>query len=715
MRLGQRGQQFGEYAITIGLVATAFLGMQMVVSRRVGGALVGVSQQIWGEPESGQSQSTSNSDSWTRERFDPGIHLVQTQTGSTAGGGSSSGYLLAEDPYPPYEGEGMIFPAGSVQQLAGYLVARDTDPDHKSKTLPDTRSALDEDSPPSEIKSRRLPVTYRVLAVVEDEKNGMLYALVDLNQDGEGDEVLTGQFTDVSKAKSLKSAVAEWIKWEELNQEWDSANPAMPSVAAPHQRDALRRGVKAYRGLMEDETLLSEFSSVLKLTPAERSKGLPAVVDKLKQMAPADRSKAITEMVEKLPPAMRNALNGQMYGKQLATIDAKKIVQRLEKEDLIAEIGWDAHQKGGALPKDLQKDLAGAPEWRSVLVLGHRLQATLQSFAKQGVPITDDGSGSGKIGQAMTKLTDELKKAGVTVTWDAKGNLSMAGDLAGAQKKLDPNVLNSVKSELDTSSAQFSKDFDRHYRLGNEQHPATTGLPHVSVERVKEMAKEPPPANVSAIIEKGAWVDKDGDRLPDAKVVYGEGPIKGQPLGPDNQPKPTEVAGVTWTKLERPGPPGGVGLVEKTAPQEFFNGFVKDRMGVQPEQAPAPVVNRLRDDKLTGDEVRAAGGHPSDFGGIDGWIRYEPETLPKTATPIFRPTSAEPVHTGNTYRPSGTGVPEPQPGAGPSSSGTLPSYIDPTHIDRTQPLPQPGSFGAPVTSGAPPETTYQPPINQGNN
>lgn len=726
----QAGQQFGEYAVTIGLVATAFLGMQMVVSRRVSGALVGVSEQLLGASESGQSNSQSAGSAWTRERFDPSARMVYTRTGSASSGGSSSGYLLSEEPYEPNLGEGVMLPAGSAQQLTphalwqarqvNYSVSYDKDrkalyvchgncedansetPDTDFKTwLDDAREPLSDDSAPSDIKSRRFMVAYRPLAVVEDEKSGLLYALVDWDQDGEGDDVLVGQLTDVSRARELKRVIAEWVSGEELGRTWDEGDAAATSLITPDQRQALQRGLRAYRSVMDEGKVTAQMSSLV-------------------GMKPDDRSKAIAALVGTLPRTTRNAILDGAYKEQVRTIDAKKALQQFQKGTLIAEVGWEAYRAGGALPSDVAKDLSGAPDWQKALVLGRRLQATLQASAKNGVPMTDDGSDTGTVGQAMATLTDELKKAGVTATWGADGKLSMTGDVAGADKKLDPSALNGVKRELNEASAQLSKDMDRHLGLGNEQRmvPApTTSMPTISMAQVKSIAGEPKPADVAAVVEKGGWVDKDGDRLPDAKVVYGEGPKADQPLGPDNQPRPTETAGVTWMRLDRPGPAGGVGPVEKTAPREFFSAFVKDQVGVQqPEQASVPVVNPLRDDKLTGDEVRAAGGHPADYGGIDGWIRYEPDTLPKTATPIFKPTVPEPVHADGAYQPMPTGVPERQ--AGPAAPvGTVPSYADPNYMDPAttssqpgvpnQPLPSSGSFGAPNSVGPQPGTTVQ--------
>ncbi len=96
----QRGQQIGEYAAMVGIVATAFLSMQMYVSRRVAGGLVGASHAFIGNaaPAAGDINE-SNSLDWASERGGP--TGVQTTTHSEGDGHSHSGFILAEA-YGPY-------------------------------------------------------------------------------------------------------------------------------------------------------------------------------------------------------------------------------------------------------------------------------------------------------------------------------------------------------------------------------------------------------------------------------------------------------------------------------------------------------------------------------------------------------------------------------------------------------------------------------------
>lgn len=97
---GTRGQQIGEYAVLLGIVGLAFVGSQMLMSRRVGGGLIAFSQTVLGTPdapEGGSSGSTSNS--VVTETGDP--DRVRTVSSGSASGGSSAGHILAEA-YGPY-------------------------------------------------------------------------------------------------------------------------------------------------------------------------------------------------------------------------------------------------------------------------------------------------------------------------------------------------------------------------------------------------------------------------------------------------------------------------------------------------------------------------------------------------------------------------------------------------------------------------------------
>lgn len=95
-----RGQHIGEYAALIGIVATAFLGMQMYVSNRLARGLVGASHVLIGNAvPDGEGTSESNSLDEVWEEGGPGG--VTTTVRSEGDGISHSGFILAEA-YGPY-------------------------------------------------------------------------------------------------------------------------------------------------------------------------------------------------------------------------------------------------------------------------------------------------------------------------------------------------------------------------------------------------------------------------------------------------------------------------------------------------------------------------------------------------------------------------------------------------------------------------------------
>jgi len=108
-RHNAHGQQIADYAVLVGVVASAFIGSQMYISSRVGGRLVDAGATIIGsmaprnlvelEDDSEENAySTNYSHSWAKERATPS--QFQTTAVSQQTGSMRSGFVLAEAPGP---------------------------------------------------------------------------------------------------------------------------------------------------------------------------------------------------------------------------------------------------------------------------------------------------------------------------------------------------------------------------------------------------------------------------------------------------------------------------------------------------------------------------------------------------------------------------------------------------------------------------------------
>lgn len=96
-----RGQQIGEYAILLGVVATAVLTTQVYLSRAVNGGLQAMGQRVLGTPGAPSGSSASQSTDRVREQGLAGVY--RTDLDSVANGTSAAGSILA-DAYGPYLG-----------------------------------------------------------------------------------------------------------------------------------------------------------------------------------------------------------------------------------------------------------------------------------------------------------------------------------------------------------------------------------------------------------------------------------------------------------------------------------------------------------------------------------------------------------------------------------------------------------------------------------
>ncbi len=206
--LGRRGQQIGEYAVLIGIVATAFLSMQMYMSRRVASRLVGASHAVLGSlTPADDGSSNSNSTETVREAGTPwNIHT--TSQGSSSGS-SSSGFILAEAP-GPYMGAALTFhDPNSVEELVSALLGDGETLEELSTSESGLVSAL--------IKTKdgkkrlvHFKMTKPIQRIIDKDGNLIeLRASLDTDEDGKADRVVSAFPTGVKDLSMLKVAMEE--------------------------------------------------------------------------------------------------------------------------------------------------------------------------------------------------------------------------------------------------------------------------------------------------------------------------------------------------------------------------------------------------------------------------------------------------------------------------------------------------------------------------
>jgi len=177
--LGHRGQQIGEYAVLVGLAASALLATQIFLTRAVGGTLKAASAEVLG---TGTPDDKSTSDDTIRtdvaERGTGGN--IHTDAVSSGDGGSHSGFILAEA-HGPYLGESVVLkrPTSAMQldSLLGSLCGNDCQVTDLG---------------------------------VRETKGGALelVAGVDLDGDGKTDVSLMGELSRVMKKEDLMDEIA---------------------------------------------------------------------------------------------------------------------------------------------------------------------------------------------------------------------------------------------------------------------------------------------------------------------------------------------------------------------------------------------------------------------------------------------------------------------------------------------------------------------------
>ena len=228
--LGRRGQHIGEYAVLVGVVASAFVGTQMYVSRRLAGSLIGASTTILGTERPAED------------------------------GESHAGFILAEA-YGPYVRETLTFTKPtSFEPIISALAEED-------ETV---FSVLEEDDGTMTVvlqgrDGKKRTLSYKVVQVVavKEGEATALWAFLDTTGDGVSDTVVVGlptALTEEALALSLiqddslqqmASGVAKFFK--DLETELGREEPTDQSLTrlSDKQRDRLTETAQSGREAAE--------------------------------------------------------------------------------------------------------------------------------------------------------------------------------------------------------------------------------------------------------------------------------------------------------------------------------------------------------------------------------------------------------------------------------------------------------------------------------
>ena len=257
--LGRRGQHIGEYAVLVGVVASAFVGTQMYVSRRLAGSLIGASTTILGTERPAEDGTSRSSSSGTVSEQGNAGGIV-TQSASTAEGESHAGFILAEA-YGPYVRETLTFTKPtSFEPIISALAEED-------ETV---FSVLEEDDGTMTVvlqgrDGKKRTLSYKVVQVVavKEGEATALWAFLDTTGDGVSDTVVVGlptALTEEALALSLiqddslqqmASGVAKFFK--DLETELGREEPTDQSLTrlSDKQRDRLTETAQSGREAAE--------------------------------------------------------------------------------------------------------------------------------------------------------------------------------------------------------------------------------------------------------------------------------------------------------------------------------------------------------------------------------------------------------------------------------------------------------------------------------
>jgi len=201
MLSSNRGQQFSEYAVLVGVVATAFLSAQLYLSRRVATGLIFTSHRMLGTQQpQGNGSSWSRSFDQTRERGGPtavpwflGLPGVHTEIEASSTGHSESGFRLAEA-FGPNMGRALFLEASSAEsttlQLCGEECERIVEFEEDEGTI---NAEIEESDAKGTTTKKNLKYKLMKLNMYRSQAGALLMlAMLDTDGDGAADVAFLG-------------------------------------------------------------------------------------------------------------------------------------------------------------------------------------------------------------------------------------------------------------------------------------------------------------------------------------------------------------------------------------------------------------------------------------------------------------------------------------------------------------------------------------------
>ena len=410
--LGNQGQQLGEYAVLIGIVAMAFVGTQLAISRAVGGRLIDLSHTALGSlvpDEEGTSRSSSTDT--VREQGD--ASRIQTVATSRSFGDSHAGFILAE-PHGPFVFQTVKNVNRSITQILGPLVA-------DSGLLEEgyTWEGVEQDGQgrvTAILKKgkQKERIGYGVLGEPTfDDLSGLGWVQLDTNGDGKADKnVLRLSESDfyIAQLSTLREPLRKRVElWKEL------------------------------LGIKDTEPELEFSDSGKRAMEAGVEVGSPF----LERISPANLEKASLEELRE----MYSEYNGRA-----GTFDeADKATGNISKEDFLTPITWSS-SKGKQL---IEQDELDSDAWREMANGALQMESTL------------DQTGEGLEHQKEIQGHLEAAKDFLKVDFDPKADPRFGSDTAisvylysGGGEGVARQDFQGAANELDQAYALLVEDID---------------------------------------------------------------------------------------------------------------------------------------------------------------------------------------------------------------------------------------------------------------
>ncbi len=555
-----RGQQLSEYAILLGVMATAFVGTQMYVSRRIAGVLITKSHDILGTMQP-SDEGTNDSDSSDQLRQQGRANNVHTESVSHSSGSNAAGHFRFAEAYGPYLFS--AFDANNPSELqvlseltdsvsGGYKLAG-----APSVSADGTVTAVVKGSQRGRSWSRtawgaRRPVerriSYKVVRLRFDRRNGMWWAQLDTNGDGKIDTYLRGAPEKQDLIARLRAQTALTVTRTNRLKDVITIDERDKSFSLPEdERIAIEQGIAA------DDSITTRVSQGGDLNSLS-----------------LDELKDLEEFVIAQAPTVDRAVDAV---NRIVTADHK--MAEGQRNDLLSKLHWGADHGKQLVSKD---DVT----WDHIIEMSQARSAMAQ--------LVGDGTSLANGHELSAHLQDA---ADLLDNFDS----SMLRD-----EDTQSREFKTAASELDQAYAMLEDDVNVAYGLTSDTEQSQPQTSR-TVSSLILPYFQPQPGGSQSSEGDGAQLDVAvwgaGDRLPELAKVNGE------------------YQNVVW-HLVAPEDfltDDGSGGVASAISLDLVSGMVHSE---------TPQVTTIQPAPIPGELIRAAGMHPDDLKDMEAWRPLTP-------------------------------------------------------------------------------------------